>query len=135
MTSRKVTLRDFAIFQLKLFLDGMGDFVAFNLSFIAITLDFIAGRGRRPRLFYSVVRASERFDRWINLHGAVQRMDETGSEDGLFGAVEQGADSLIGQIERLTRGGKEGRERAIEELEQKADELQKTPSHPPEKPE
>ena len=94
-----------------------------------------AGRGRRPRLFYSVVRASERYDKWINLHGAVERMDETGSEDGLFGAVEQGADSLIGQIERLTQGGKEGRERTIEELKQKADELRKTAARPPEKPE
>ena len=49
-------------------------------------LDFVAGRGRRPRLFYSVVRASERFDKWINLHSVVQEMDESGSEEGLLGS-------------------------------------------------
>jgi len=123
VASREVTLRDFAVFQLKLLLDGTKDFFAFWLSIIAIVLDFVSGRGRRPRLFYSVMRASERFDRWINLHSAIERLDESGTEDGLFGAVEQGADSLIGQIERLARGGDEGRAEANEELKQKADDL------------
>lgn len=111
VTSRRVTARDFAIFQLKLALDGGKDFVAFWLSIGAIILDFIAGRGRRPRLFYSVVRASERFDRWINLHSVVQKMDEMETDDGLFGASDAGDDSLIGQIEQLVRGGDEPRRR------------------------
>lgn len=107
--SRGVTLRDFAIFQLKLFLDGMKDFVAIWLSVGAIILDFVAGRGKRPRLFYSVVRASERFDRWINLHSVIQTMDESETEDGLFGASRAGDDTLVGQIEALVRGGDEPR--------------------------
>ncbi len=130
VTSRGVTLRDFAIFQLKLLLDGAKDFFAFWLSIVAIVLDVIAGRGKRPRLFYSVVRASERFEKWINLHSAVQRMDETGTDDGLFGAVEAGSDSLIGQIEQLAREGDEARSHAIEELRQKADELRKKVADP-----
>ena len=103
VASRNVTLRDFAIFQVKLVLDGAKDFVAFWLSIGAITLDFIADRGRRPRLFYSVVRASERFDKWINLHSVVQRMDDLGSDDGLFGGADDDDDSLVGEIERLVR--------------------------------
>lgn len=105
VASRGVTLRDFAIFQAKLFLDGMKDFLAIWLSTGAIILDVIAGRGRRPRLFYSVVRASERFDKWINLHSVVERMDEIETDDGLFGASAAGDDTLIGQIEQLVRGG------------------------------
>jgi hypothetical protein len=105
VASRNVTLRDFAIFQVKLLLDGMKDGVALALSIVAITLDFIAGRGRRPRLFYSVVRASERFDKWINLHSVLERMDAEESEDGHFGGSDAGADILIGQIEQLVRGG------------------------------
>jgi len=103
--SRSVTLRDFLIFQLKLWLDGIKDLVVSVVSVIAIVLDLIAGRGKRPRLFYSVVRVSERFDAWLNLHGVVKRLEETGSEDGFFGASDAGADSLIGQIEELVRGG------------------------------
>jgi len=109
VTSRNVTLRDFVIFQLKLALDGLKDLVVFNVSIVAIVLDVIAGQGRRPRLFYSVVRASERFDKWLNLHGVMERMDDGETEDGFFGASEAGADSLIGQIEKLVRGGDEPR--------------------------
>lgn len=115
MESRRVTLRDFMIFQLKLALDGLKDLVVFNLSIGAVVLDFIAGRGRRPRLFYSVVRISERLDAWLNLHGVARRMEEDGSEDGFFGASEAGSDSLIGQIEQLVRGGDRPKRRASED--------------------
>lgn len=110
VTSRKVTMRDFVIFQLKLALDGLKDLVVFNVSIVAIVLDFISGRGQRPRLFYSVVRSSERFDKWLNLHGVMERLDEGDTSDGFFGASEAGADTLIGQIEKLVRGGDEPQE-------------------------
>jgi hypothetical protein len=107
VTSRKVAMRDFFIFQLKLALDGLKDLALFNISIVAIVIDFIAGRGERPRLFYSVVRTSERFDKWLNLHGVMERLDAGDTSDGFFGASEAGADSLIGQIEKLVRGGEE----------------------------
>ena len=125
VTSRGVTLRDFVIFQLKLVLDGSKDFLAFWLSIAAIVLDFIAGRGRRPRLFYSVVRASERFDRWLNLHSVVEQMDASGSEDGLFGASDADSDTFVGQVERLVRGGEKERDEAIRELRERGDELKR----------
>lgn len=111
VATRGVTFRDFAIFQLKLVLDGLKDIVVFNLSIGAMLVDLIAGRGRRPRLFYSVLRGSERFDAWLNLHGVVERMDAEGGEDGLFGASEAGSDSLIGRLEQMFRGGDEPRRR------------------------
>lgn len=109
VTSRGVTLRDFVIFQVKLALDGVKDVVVFNLSIVAVVLDFISGRGQRPRLFYSVVRASERFDAWLNLHAVMQELDTGDATDGLFGASVAGSDSLVGQIEKLVRGGDEPR--------------------------
>lgn len=111
VASSGVTFRDFLIFQLKLLLDGAKDVVVFNLSIGAMVLDFIAGRGRRPRLFYSVVRMSERWDLWLNLHSAMDRLEEGDSDDGLFGASEAGSDSLLGQIEKAVRGGDEPRVR------------------------
>lgn len=109
MATRSVTLRDFFIFQLKLVLDGVKDVVVFNLSIVAVVLDFLSGRGRRPRLFYSVMRLSERFDLWLNLHGVMDRMEAGEDADGLFGASEAGSDTLLGQLERLVRGGDEPR--------------------------
>ena len=104
--TREVTVRDFFIFQLKLVLDGFKDVVTFWVSIGAISLDFLSGHGRRPRLFYSVLRASERFDFWLNLNGALTRLeaDELG-EDGLFGASEAGSDTLLGKLEQFVRGG------------------------------
>ncbi len=103
VATRNTTLRDFAIFQVKLLLDGAIDVFAFWVSIGAIIIDFIAGRGKRPRLFYSVVRMSERFDKWINLHGAIERMDQAESEDGLFGVSEPDDDNLVTEIEKLVQ--------------------------------
>lgn len=105
MATRSVTFRDFLIFQLKLWLDGMKDIAVIALTSGAMVLDFIAGKGRRPRLFYSVVRWSERFDRWLNVHAAIERMEAGESDDGLFGASEAGDDTLLGKIEQMVRGG------------------------------
>ena len=116
VTSREITLRDFAIFQLKLAMDGTKDFVAFWLSIGAIILDFIAGRGRRPRLFYSVVRGSDRFDKWLNLHSVVHRVDEVDNEDDLSGDNTGGDDPLIAQIEELARGGNQLRRQVSDKL-------------------
>ena len=109
MATRGVTFRDFLIFQLKLWIDGLKDLVVIFVSSGAIVLDFIAGGGRRPRLFYSVLRASERFDGWLNLHAAADRLEDGDNEDGLFGASEAGSDTLLGEIEKLARGGDEPR--------------------------
>lgn len=116
--SRGVTFRDFAIFQLKLLLDGFKDILVFNLSIGAMVIDLLRGRGKRPRLFYSVLRSSERFDAWLNLHGVVQRMDEEGGDDGLFGASAAGSDSLVGRLEQWVRGGDQPRERGDKTAQQ-----------------
>jgi hypothetical protein len=126
MASRGVTTRDFLIFQLKLFLDGIKDFAAMWVSLFAIILDFIAGRGKRPRLFYSVVRASERFDRWINLHSVIEQMDESETDDGMFGVSRAGDDSLVGKIEQLVRGGDRPRGGARGEV----DDFERRPPRP-----
>lgn len=108
--TRGVTLRDFAIFQLKLLLDGVKDVVLFQVAIVAIVLDFLSGSGKRPRIFYSVLRHSERFDLWLNLNGALEELEHGDlGDDGLFGASKAGADTLLGKLEQLARGGDEPR--------------------------
>lgn len=107
MATRSVTVRDFLIFQLKVVLDGLKDVAVFHLSIGAVLLDLLSGGGTRPRLFYSVLRLSERIDLWLNVHGAAERLDET--DDGLFGASEAGSNTLVGKLEQLVRGGDEPR--------------------------
>lgn len=103
--TRQVVLRDFVIFQVKLVLDGLKDVALSALSVGALVLDIFSGGGRRPRLFYAVLAMSERFDLWLNLSGAVSRLESDElDEDGLFGASEAGSDSLLGKVEEMVRG-------------------------------
>ncbi len=101
----RVSVRDFAIFQLKLLIYGLKDGTVFTLSLVAFGIDLVFRRHGRRRIFYKVRRVSERFDLWLNLHGATEGVEE--EVDGLFGASEAGSDTLLGQIEQMVRGGDE----------------------------
>lgn len=99
----KVSIRDFAIFQIKLLIDGAKDGMVFTVSLVAFAIDLVFRRHGRRRFFYKVMRVSERFDLWLNLHGAAERAES--HEDGLFGESLAGSDTLLGKLEELTRGG------------------------------
>lgn len=98
----RVLLRDFLIFQLKLVLDGLKDVLLLQLSILAVVFDLLFGRRGRPLLFYNVLRLSERFDLWLNLHGPAE--DAERSDEGLFGASASGSSSLIGKLEQIITG-------------------------------
>lgn len=96
-TPRGVLIRDLVLFQLKLVLDGVKDLVLVQLSLGAAILDLLIGGRRRGRIFYSVVRASERFDLWLNLHAPAKAAGE--GRDGLLSATPHGADGIAAKVE------------------------------------
>lgn len=100
---RRILLRDFFIFQLKLLLDGLKDMAVVSLATAAAAVDVIRGRYHEPQLFYQVVRLSEKWDLWLNLNEAAERAEDTA--DGFFGASLAGTDSLLGKLEMAVRGG------------------------------
>lgn len=104
--TRSVLIRDFLIFQMKLWLDGLKDVLMIQLSILAVLVDLLFG-GRRKRLFYKVIRLGERIDLWLNLHGALTRGEE--SDDGLFGGSRAGSRTMLGRLEQAVRGGDEPR--------------------------
>ena len=101
----KVSIRDFAIFQLKLLLDGLKDGAVFAASFVAFGVDMAFRRHGPRRFFYKLMKVSEKLDLWLNLHSATKGADR--DADGLFGVSEAGSDTLLGQIEQMVRGGDE----------------------------
>jgi hypothetical protein len=105
--SRWVIVRDLALFQLKLFLDGVVDLTLAPLSIAAAIVEIVFGGRRRGRFFYAILRLGEKADLWLNLYGASRRADA----DGLFGGSKAGSDSLLGEIEQRIRGGDEPRRR------------------------
>ncbi len=104
--SRGVLIRDYLIFATKLAIDGAKDTALIFISSGAVIIDLILGRKEKV-LFYTVMRLGERFDLWLNLHGALARGEGTG--DGLFGGSKAGSKTLVGQIEQIVRGGDEPR--------------------------
>ena len=101
--NRQVLVRDFGIFMLKLWLDGLKDLAVMFLAMGAAAVDFLAGRKHRPSLFYAVLKLSERADLWLNLHGAAEGAED--DVDGLFGRSAAGSATLVGRLEQLVRGG------------------------------
>lgn len=100
--SNRVVIRDLLIFQLKLLLDGLADVVIAQIALIAFLTDLLFPGGRKGARFYAVMARAERFDRWLSLYGAADRADV--EEDGLFGASQAGADSLLGKLEAFVTG-------------------------------
>jgi hypothetical protein len=106
--SRSVLIRDAVIFMLKLWIDGLKDIALTAAAVFALIFDLVISRGRRKYLFYSVVRAGERFDLWLNLYGGAKSGSH--SEEGLFAGSRAGEDTFLGKLEELT-GGERSRRR------------------------
>jgi hypothetical protein len=100
--NNKVLLRDLAIFELKLFLDGFGDLIISQVAIIAVASDILLPAERPGARFYWVLRRAERWDRWLSLYGAADAADI--DQDGLFGASRAGSDTLLGKLEAYVTG-------------------------------
>lgn len=103
--TRWVLLRDLAIFLGKLALDGAKDIVLSPLAIAAATVDVLFPGDRPGRLFYAVLRAGERFDRWLSLFSAAEKA--TALDDGLFGSSRAGSPTFLGRLEEIVIGREE----------------------------
>lgn len=99
--SRGVLIRDLLLFQLKLALDGLKDIALLQASIVAAVLDIVFMSLTRGRLFYGVLRLSERVDLWLNLHGAAEGAER--DRDGLFGTSRAGDPTFLGRLEQMVR--------------------------------
>lgn len=100
--ARYVLIRDLAIFQVKLAMDGVKDLVLMPLSIAAAAADILFPGTRPGHRFYGVMMVGERFDRWLNLFGAASAADA--KRDGLFGASRAGSNSMLGRLEEIVLG-------------------------------
>jgi hypothetical protein len=68
---QKVILRDAVTFAIKLWLDGIKDWVFAFAGLVAAGLDVIRGRPtRNGYLFYRVMHYGEKVDKALNLYGS-----------------------------------------------------------------
>jgi hypothetical protein len=100
-TPRSVLIRDLLIFELKLFLDGLGDLVFSQLAILALIWDLIRGGPEMGKTFYSVLRFGEKWDLWLNLYRPSKDTETSG--EGLLSAGMVDANSLLGRIEEMVK--------------------------------
>lgn len=73
-------VRDLAVFQAKLVVDGFKDLVLAPVSLVAALVGMLVHREDPGRPFYALLRWGHGFDRWVNLFGAGQRALPPASE-------------------------------------------------------
>jgi hypothetical protein len=102
-----VLARDFAVFYLKLLVDGFKDLVLVQVALLAFCVDmiFMLTTGSKRSFFYAVLELGERVDLWLNLYTPARGAGH--NPDGLFGESRAGDNTFLGGLEELVRRGPE----------------------------
>ncbi|MDH3297388.1 MAG: hypothetical protein OEM96_03800 [Gemmatimonadota bacterium] len=96
-----VVMRDVLEFQFKLVVDGFKDLALAQVALGAAVVDFIRRDGSPGRRFYGIVRLSDRFDRWIDLHAAEERAPGDTPDFAALG--KRSVDDVLGGVESSAR--------------------------------
>lgn len=138
-SSRWPFIRDVLVFQLKLVLGNLLNFVLVPVTIVASIYDLVSGKPgvRQGDAFYQALEAGREIEERINIYGAVGGYHATGASDDAGGArrnstiagVDIGdatVDDLIRKVEGLLvkETGKDGRAAQLKStLERLLDEL------------
>ena len=88
-------------FQFKLVVDGLKDLALAQVALGAALVDLVRRDGSPGRRFYGIVRLSDRFDRWLDLHAASERApDDT---PHLVPRSPRSVDDVLAGLETSTR--------------------------------
>lgn len=75
--SNRVLIRDVAILQVKLIVDGLRDFVLVPISLFAGLLSVVSGKDGVPNTqFYDLLLVGKQSEQWIDLFGAMRNAPE-----------------------------------------------------------
>lgn len=94
-------LRDVLLFQFKLVVDGLKDLCLAQVALGAAMIDLVRRDGSPGRRFYGVVRLSERFDGWLDLHEPLARVP--GDTPDYTPPAGRSVDDLVDGVETSAR--------------------------------
>jgi hypothetical protein len=106
---RRTLVRDVAVFQFKLIVDGLRDLVLVPVSFVAGIISFVNTRGGVPgSQFYDLLEVGKQSERWIDLFGAMRNAPPEIRNRVRF--PEENMDQLLDRLETFVvdeekRGG------------------------------
>lgn len=107
--ARWTLLRDTAVLQFKLIVDGLRDFLLVPLSLIAAIASLVTSSDGVPGPhFYRLLRVGKQSEVWINLFGAYKHAPEEVIDDDRF--ADMNIDELVVKVESFVvdeykRGG------------------------------
>ncbi len=123
-------MRDIAVLQVKLIVDGLRDLILVPASLIAGIVSLVKTRHGEPgHEFYTLVSVGKQSERWINLFGALQNAPPEIIELNHFGDADM--DDIVSRVESfviaeykrggVTAGAKERIEKAMEKMQRRHD--------------
>jgi len=127
-TDRWTLIRDIAVLQVKLIVDGLRDLVLVPISLIAGIISLLKSDKNAGNEFYSLLRAGKKSEHWINLFGAADRMPTP--EHDYVNFPDEDIDGMVRRVESfvveeyrrggVTRQAKERLDKAIDSLHELA---------------
>ncbi len=127
-TDRWTLVRDIAVLQVKLVVDGLRDFVLVPVSLIAGVISLVKGGDEQATEFYDLLRVGRRSERWINLFGAAERVHGPEGDDDHI--LPEDMDTLVSRVESfvvdeykkggVTRQAKDQLDKALNNLQKRA---------------
>ena len=94
---REMLIRDVAVLQVKLIVDGLRDFILVPVSLVSGLISLFRMGDPAGTEFYQLLRLGRKSERWINLFGAADHVVLPDSEEGPFPDAD--IDELVGRLE------------------------------------
>ena len=94
---RWTLIRDIAVLQVKLLVDGFRDLLLVPISIIAGVVSLVKGGERPAPHFYELLRVGKQSENWINLFGAADHAQGPSPYDDRFAG--QDIDSVVRKFE------------------------------------
>ena len=97
-SDRWTMVRDMAVLQVKLIVDGLRDFLLVPASLVAAMMSLASSEDGKPGpQFYRLLRLGKRSERWINLFGALDNAPSDVGEAEV--ADDMSMDDLVAKLE------------------------------------
>ncbi len=125
---RWTLIRDIAVLQVKLIVDGVRDLVLVPISLVAGIMSLAKSETGADSSFYDLLRLGKKSEHWINLFGAAERFPDP--ERNQIAFPEDDIDAMVSRVESfvvdeyrkggVTQQAKERLDRAIDSLHKMA---------------
>lgn len=100
LSPNQTLIRDVALLQFKLIVDGLRDFLLVPASLVAGLLSFLSGsKGKPGNQFYQLVHWGKQSERWIDLFGALRNAPDDVVETEL--PADASLDDVVSYVEEM----------------------------------